>query len=66
MAILIKAGSLTSDFTVEGYNDKPKPCPKKRKGRKCKGMVQPTWNANVGKCDKCQSIVAWNEYEEET
>ncbi len=44
-----------SDFTFKGYNDKLKKCPYKR----CKGMVRPTWNANVGKCDKCSRQVRW-------
>lgn len=53
-----------SDFTVEGYNDKPKPCQEQRdtltvKGRKCTGTVRPTWNANMGKCDTCQARVPW-------
>ena len=36
-----------SCFTIEGYNDKSKPCLKK----KCKGKVKPTWDANVGQCN---------------
>ena len=45
-------------FTVSGYNDEPKPCPK----RKCKGQVRPTFNANVGKCDKCGETFAWSRF----
>lgn len=48
-----------SDFTFEGYNDKPKPCQEKLKDRKCSGVVRPTWNANVGKCDRCGAHVPW-------
>lgn len=44
-----------SDFTFKGYNDKPKKCPHKR----CKGVVRPTWNADMGKCDKCSRRVPW-------
>jgi len=42
-------------FTWENFNDRPKPCPKK----KCDGMVEPTWNANIGECNKCGEKVAW-------
>ena len=45
-------------FTVPGYNDKSKPCPKPR----CKGIVKPTWNANVGACDICKSRVPWRAF----
>ena len=44
-----------SIFTIEGLNDKPKPCPRDR----CKGSVQPTANANVGKCDVCETRYNW-------
>ena len=50
-----------SPFTMEGYNDRAKPCPKK----KCKGMVQPTWNANVGKCDACGERFGWSDFSRE-
>ena len=49
-----------SNFTLDGYNDKPKPCQEKTvKNRKCKGTVHPTWNANVGKCNKCGARTSW-------
>ncbi len=49
-----------SDFTFEGYNDQPKPCQEQTvKGRQCSGTVRPTWNANMGQCDRCQARVAW-------
>lgn len=49
-----------SDFTVEGYNDKPKPCQEQTvKGRKCAGTVRPTMNADMGRCDRCQTRVPW-------
>ncbi len=44
-----------SDFTFKGYNDEPKPCQK----AECVGMVQSTWNANIGKCDKCGEKYSW-------
>lgn len=46
------------DFTFAGYNDKPKPCLNK----KCSGMVKPTWNANVGKCDTCDKSFSWSNW----
>jgi len=46
---------IASAFTLKRYNDKPKPCPEKR----CRGMVRPTWNCNVGKCDTCGERYAW-------
>ena len=46
---------MPSDFEFEGFNDKPKPCPK------CEaGLVRPTWNCNVGKCDKCGESTGWD------
>ena len=49
-----------SDFTVEGYNDQPKPCQERTvKGRKCSGTVRPTVNADMGRCDRCQAHVPW-------
>jgi len=55
-------GSMATEsaFTLKGYNDKPKPCLKKG----CTGEVCPTWNANVGVCNKCKSRVSWSDYEE--
>lgn len=42
-------------FTLKGYNDIPKSCPE------CgNGMVRPTHNANVGKCDKCGREIGWS------
>ena len=49
------------DFTIEGYNDKPKPCQKSG----CNGTVKPTWNADVGKCDTCQARISWAEVNNE-
>jgi len=46
------------DFTWEGYNDKPKPCPE----NSCKGVVHPTWNADVGKCDTCKEKFNWGVF----
>lgn len=46
------------EFTIRGYNDRPKPCSKKG----CKGKVHPTFNANVGQCDRCKERVAWAYY----
>lgn len=43
------------DFTLEDYNDKPLLCPH----HGCDGLVHPTWNANVGKCDKCNHLIPW-------
>ncbi len=49
-----------SEFTVEGYNDQPKPCQERTvKGQQCSGTVRPTWNANMGKCDRCLAQVPW-------
>jgi len=49
---------LKSDaFTIEGYNDRAKPCP--YRDRNCKGQVEPTRNANVGKCNKCGEKFSW-------
>lgn len=45
-------------FTFKGYNDKPKRCLNK----KCKGMVYPTRNANVGKCNTCGRTFPWSAY----
>lgn len=45
-------------FTTPGFNDRPKPC--KEKG--CIGMVHPTRNANVGRCDLCGKEVSWGDY----
>lgn len=45
----------TGDFTIKGFNDKPKPCPEAH----CSGKVRPTWNANVGECDSCGGRYAW-------
>ena len=47
---------MPSDFEFEGYNDKPKPCP-----LNCPGMVNPTFNCNVGQCDVCKQFLNWNE-----
>lgn len=46
-------------FTLENYNDRPKPCP----GKKCAGVVYPTGNANVGKCHLCRKEVSWSHWE---
>lgn len=49
-----------SDFTLKGYNDQPKPCQEKTvTGRQCAGTVRPTWNANMGRCDRCHARVPW-------
>lgn len=49
-----------SDFTLEGYNDQPKPCQETTvEGQQCVGTVRPTWNANMGTCDRCQARVPW-------
>jgi len=45
-------------FTSRGYNDRAKPCLK----RGCKGQVEPTWNANVGKCNKCGEKFSWSRF----
>jgi len=45
-------------FTMKGYNDQPKPC----LDPKCNGMVLPTYNANVGKCNECCQDFGWNGY----
>jgi len=47
-----------SSFTVVGYNDGPKPCPEAG----CKGQVQSTANANVGKCDTCGTTHNWSDF----
>ncbi len=44
------------DFTLKGYNDRPKPCPRRR----CRGKVEPTWNANVGRCNTCGEQFTWS------
>lgn len=50
-----KIGSFTIEsLTIEGYNDKPKLCPECEEG-----LVKPTWNMNVGQCDKCGANVNW-------
>jgi len=49
-----------SDFEIPGYNDQPKHCP----FGNCNGMVMPTYNCNVGKCDKCGKSIGWNEIAE--
>jgi hypothetical protein len=46
-----------SAFTIVGYNDSPKPCPKKG----CEGQIQPTANANIGECDTCGTTHAWSD-----
>ena len=43
-------------FTIKGYNDRPKPCLE----RGCKGQVEPTRNANIGKCNKCGKTFGWS------
>ena len=30
--------------------------------KECKGMVKPTWNANVGRCDVCGTRTGWSRY----
>ena len=42
-------------FTIEGYNDRPKPCPQQN----CKGQVEPTFNANIGQCNECGEKFSW-------
>ena len=52
--------STKSDFTFEGYNNEPKPCQEKvEKNKKCSGTVYPTWNADMGICNKCNKSVSW-------
>lgn len=50
---------MAGDFTVKGYNDRPKACQEQPAGRKCSGMVRPTFNANMGRCDTCGARVPW-------
>jgi len=45
-------------FTVEDFNDRPKPCLEKE----CKGKVYPTRNVNVGKCNNCGRSFNWGEF----
>lgn len=59
----IKGGSMEKDplkqgkFTVKRYNDASKPCITEG----CKGLIKPTFNANVGKCDTCGEQFSWSE-----
>lgn len=53
------------DFTFAGFNYKPKPCPmhsvkQDQSGtEKCLGIVRPTFNCNIGKCDICNESISW-------
>ena len=45
-------------FTLGGYNDRPKPCLTPG----CNGQVEPTRNANVGKCNKSRETFSWSRF----
>ncbi len=49
-----------SAFTRKGYNDRSKPCP----FGICKGKIEPTRNANVGKCNRCGKKISWSHIAE--
>jgi len=44
-------------FTLRKYNDAVKPCIEEG----CKGLVKPTFNTDVGKCDTCGQKFSWTE-----
>ena len=47
-----------SEFTMENYNDRAKPCLKPE----CEGLVYPTWNCNVGQCNACEEKYSWERF----
>lgn len=49
---------IMGDFEVAGYNDTEKRCPVAG----CSGMVQPTMEANTGKCDVCLEWIDWSHF----
>lgn len=57
----MKTAPKRSIFTLPGYNDAPQPCLEKR----CEGLVEPTFNANVGQCNSCETTYNWGHYWDE-
>lgn len=55
---MIKTTQKANAFTIEGYNDQSKPCLKDG----CKGQLEPTVNANLGRCNKCGEFFSWSHF----
>jgi len=44
-------------FDLKTYKDASKPCVKEG----CDGVIKPTFNPNVGKCNACEREFPWSE-----
>lgn len=55
---MVNEDCLEQAFTLSDFNDAPQPCFEQR----CSGMVEPTVNANLGRCTGCAKVYNWEDY----